>query len=85
MATQTLTSYGPSSLWQRLSFDGNEKKFELREKNILGYMTLKKLKKVFTTEDDITAEVNETAYAELVQFLDERSLTLVIRDAKDDG
>jgi len=48
-------------------------------------MTLKKLKKVFTTEDDITAEVNETAYAELFQFLDERSLTLVIRDAKDDG
>jgi len=48
-------------------------------------MKLKKIKKVFTTEEEITAEQNETAYAELIQFLDERSLTLVIREAKDDG
>ena len=79
------TGYGPSNFWQSLVFDGNERKFELWETKILGYMKLKKLKVVFTTEDEITAEQNETAYAELIQFLDERSLTLVIREAKDKG
>ena len=28
---------------------------------------------------------NETTFAELIQFLDDRSLSLVIREAKDDG
>jgi len=32
-----------------------------------------------------SAETNETAFAELIQFLDERSLTLVMREAQDDG
>ena len=31
------------------------------------------------------AEKNAEAYAELIQFLDERSLSLVMRDAEDDG
>ena len=44
-------------------------------------MKLKRLKNIFTTEEEITDEQNETAYAE-IQFLDERSLTLVIREAK---
>ena len=35
-------------------------------------MKLKKLKNIFTTEEEITDEQNETAYAELIQFLDER-------------
>ena len=50
---------------------------------ILGYMRLKKLKNIFTTEEDMTDEQNETAPAELIRFLDERSLTLVIREDKD--
>ena len=48
-------------------------------------MKLKKLKKVFTTEEDVSAETNETAFAELIQYLDERSLTLVMREALDYG
>eukprot|EP00794_Sanderia_malayensis_P016332 gene16332-17970_t len=48
-------------------------------------MKLNKLKHVFATDDTITAEVNETAFAELIQFLDERSLTLVVREVKDDA
>eukprot|EP00794_Sanderia_malayensis_P011658 gene11658-12859_t len=48
-------------------------------------MKLNKLKHVFATDDTITAEVNETAFAELIQFLDEHSLTLVVREAKDDA
>ena len=79
------TGYGPSSLWHNLVFDGNERKFKLWETKILGYMKLKKLKKVFSTEEDVNDEQKETAYAELFQFLDERSLTLEIREAKDDG
>ena len=75
------TGYGPSNLWQNLVFDGNEKKFELWEIKVLGYMKLKKLKNIFTSADDITEEQNETAFAELIQFLDERSLTLVMREA----
>ena len=85
MASQNLTGYGPSNLWQNLTFDGNERKYDLWETKILGYMKLKKLKMVFVTEDDVTEEQNETAFAELIQFLDERLLSLVIREARDDG
>ena len=81
MPSMKSTGYGPSNLWQNLVFDGNEKKFELWEIKVLGYMKLKKLKNVFTSVDDITEEQNETAFAELIQFLDERSLTLVMREA----
>ena len=40
-----------------------------------------------TTADevDITAAKNEETYAELIQFLDDKSLALVKRDARDDG
>ena len=82
MPSMKSTGYGPSNLWQNLVFDGNEKKFELWEIKVLGYMKLKKLKNIFTSADDITEEQNETASAELIQFLDERSLTLVMREAQ---
>ena len=79
------TGYGPSNLWQNLVYDGNEKKFDLWETKILGYMKLKKLNKIFTTTEEITEEQNETAFAELIQFFDECLLTLVMREAQDDG
>ena len=85
MPSMNSTGYGPSNMWQNLVFDGNEKKFELWETKLLGYMKLKKLKKVFNTDEEISGETNETAFAELIQFLDERSLTLVMREAQDDG
>ena len=34
---------------------------------------------------DITAAKNEEAFAELIQFLDDKSLALVMRDARDNG
>ena len=46
-------------------------------------MKLKKLKNIFTTEEDITDKQIETAYTELIEFLDERSLTLGIRETKE--
>ena len=81
-----LTGYGPSSQWQNLAFDGDERNFETWEVKILGYMKLRKLKEILVgTDDPADEDKNETAFAELIQFLDERSLSLVIREAKDDG
>ncbi len=83
----SLTGYGPSATnqWQNLTFDGDERKFELWETKILGYMKLKKLKDTIVGTAPVDQEKNETAFAELIQFLDERSLALIMHDAKDDG
>ncbi len=87
MATTTnSTGYGPR---RGLLFDGNESKYELWEVKFLGYMRLQKLYNVFVrdaSEKDPPDESKRAdAFAELVQCLDDRSLSLVIRDARDDG
>jgi len=69
--------YGPSNQWQ--NFDGDERKFEVWETKILGYFKLKKLKDTLVGTDDVDADKNDTAFAELIQFLDERSLSPIIR------
>ena len=48
-------------------------------------MKLRKLKETLVGTGAVNNDKNETAFAELIQFLDERSLSLVIREAKDDG
>ncbi|KAJ7985239.1 hypothetical protein DPEC_G00350020 [Dallia pectoralis] len=92
------TGYGPShgsQRWFRLLFDGDEKNYELWETRFLAHMELRCLRKVIT-EDPQIAEENEAAlaedeeknreaYAELVQCLDNKSLSLIMRDAKGDG
>ena len=85
MNNPTLTGYGPSNQWQNLIFNGDERKFEIWETKLLGYMKIKKLKDVLVGDDEPDAERNEMAFAEMIQFLDERSLSLVIRDANDNG
>ena len=85
------TGYGPSSNTQgrygRLFFDGDERKYEQWETKFLGYMLLQRLKSVILTpeREEVDKDQNELAYAELIQFLDEKSLSLVMRDAADDG
>ena len=81
------TGYGPSSRYGRLLFDGDERKYEQWEVKFLGYMRLRKLKDSITAADDveITTAKNEETFAELIQFLDDKSLALVMRDARDDG
>ena len=84
------TGYGPSSSrWNNLFFSGDERSFEKWEVKFLGYMRLKKLKSVILPavagEAELAADKNEEAFAELIQFLDDRSLSLIIRDAKDKG
>eukprot|EP00794_Sanderia_malayensis_P006415 gene6415-7146_t len=67
-------------------FDGDETKYELWEVKFLGYLRLRKLHKVvIPSEDAPDAGLNANAFAELVQCLDDRSLALIIREAKDDG
>ena len=70
------TGYGPS---RRLMFDGDETKYELWEI---------KLHDVILAEGELDEEnrvKNIDAFAQLIQCLDDRSLSLVMRDAKDDG
>lgn len=90
------TGYGPrrdvGSRWNRLCFDGDERNYELWETKFLGYLRLLGLKAAILDEpgeseeeDKDLDEKNEVAYAELIQVLDDRSLSLVMRDARDDG
>ena len=83
------TGYGPRS---RLMFDGDDRKYELWEVKFLGFMRLSKLHKTILPESEggfenqeLNEEKNAEAFAELVQCLDDRSLSLVLRDAKDNG
>ena len=67
-------------------FDGDEAKYELWEVKLLGYMRLQKLHEMIAPSaeggDPPDEGKNSDAFAELVQYLDERSLSLVIHDAK---
>lgn len=88
--SQGLTGYGPShnlGRHSRLIFDGDERHYELWEVKFLGYMRLRKLKATILApeSDEVDADKNEEAYAELIQCLDEKSLSLVMRDAADNG
>ena len=69
MARDTsLAGYGPTNQWQNLTFDGDTRRFELCETKILGYTKLKKLKDTFVGTNVPSAEKNEQAFAELIQF-----------------
>ena len=86
MASST-TGYGSR---HRIIFDGDERKFELWEVKFMGFMKIRKLDVVLqniTTagDDTVDAGKNSEVFAELVQVLDDRSLSLIIRDARDDG
>ena len=79
-----------SGRWSRLVFDGDEKNYELWETKLLGHLRLQGLKGIIETEpQDVETEEeaasNAEAFAELIQFLDDKSLSLVMREAADDG
>jgi len=74
--------------WNPFYFDGDERKYEQWEIKYLGYMRLQKLKETILPPDGAPAPdaaKNEEAFAELIQFLEDRSLSLVMRDAVVDG
>lgn len=72
-------------------FDRDETKSELWETKVLGYLHLLGLRDTVLKEPNSEAEVaadgkkNADAYAELIQFLDDKSLSLIMRDAPDNG
>ena len=72
----------------RLYFDGDETKFELWEMKYIGYLRLHKLSDVVALQagSDVPDDAvhNADVFAKLIQCLDDRSLTLVMRDAIDD-
>ena len=76
-----------SSRWTRLVFDGDEEKYELWEKRFLGHLLLRGLKKTILNQPEMgeDKEKNALAYAELIQVLDDKSVSLVMREAADDG
>ena len=78
--------YGARPRWD-IYFDGDATYYELWETKLLAYLHLKKLKKTVLAEGNIGEQnaKNEEAFAEIIQFLDNRSLALVMRDAKDNG
>ena len=64
-------------------FDGDEEKYEIWKTKFWGHSQLLSLKDAilginFTGENN---ERNEEAYAELVQFLDDKNLSLIMREA----
>lgn len=82
------TGYGPSnSRFARLVFNGDERKYEQWEMKFLGYLRLQKLRDVILTPEgeEVDEDKNAEAYAEMIQFLDDKSLSLVMRDAAEDG
>ena len=82
------TGYGPSkdSRWQRLVFNGEESSYELWETKFLGHLRMLKLKDtILPSEDPPDQAKNMDCYAELIQFLDDKSLQLVMREAADNG
>ena len=89
----TSTCYGPSrrdngSRWSRLLFDGDETKYEIWETKFLGYLHTLSLKDAILgknlNRDKTDTERNEEAN-ELIQFLDDKSLSLIMREASDNG
>ena len=80
-----LKGYGPMHGRSHLMFDGEESSFEQWEVKFLAHLSLRKLKKTILGQGHVDPNKNEQAYSEMVQFLDSRSLSLIMRDAPDDG
>ena len=78
-----LSGNGPQYKY-RLYFDGDESGYELWETKFLAHLRIKDLHGVIEAAAPDAAK-NISVYAELVLLLDNVSLSLVMRDAKDDG
>ena len=78
--------YGPSMQGRsHLLFDGEESHYEQWEVKLLAFLSLRKLKKTVLGIGVMDYNKNEQAFSEIVQLLDNRSIHLVMREAKDDG
>lgn len=78
--------------WSRLVFDGDQKNYVLWETEFLGHLLLQVLNQTILHEPESPADADEDddesnakAYEELIQFLNDRSLSLTMRETADDG
>ena len=88
MGEPQTTGYGPRlSGGRRPMFTGDERSFEIWELKFTSYLRICSLHKIIesTDEADVNQDQNAQVFAELVQCLDDRSINLIIRDARDDG
>ena len=69
----------------RNTFNGDPESYELWEIKFLSYLRIRKLGGIVDSETAIDQTQNAEVFAELVQLLDDRSLSLIIREAKDKG
>ena len=72
----------------RLQFNDDEEKYDMFEIKILAHLRLQKLHDVVQDGDSTqatNAAKNADVFAELVHCLDDKSLQLIMQDAKDDG
>ena len=88
MATWIPIGYRPWAA--KLFFDGDESKYELWEVKFLGYFRIQHLHQIILSltdqSDDMDfVEKNATVFAELIQYEDDISLSLIIRDIWDNG
>ena len=88
------TGYGPSTKtrWDHLHFNGDEREYDAWEIRMLAYFKLKGLRDTVLPASeseigdfDVDPDKDDTAFSELVQFLDKRSLGLISRDGKNSG
>ena len=71
---------------QNFFFDGDESKYELWEVKFLGYLRIQHLHQIVLSPTDQSHDIDSvektaTVFAEFIQYLDDKSLSLVIRDA----
>ena len=83
------SSSGYAAQRRRLYFDGDETKYELFDIKFCGHLRLQglheELAKTPPQDQEVDANKNALIFAELCLVLDDKSLSLIIRDAKDDG
>ena len=86
-----LTGYGPSNHPNRRNiFNSDHDDFELWEVKFMAHLRLSKLDAVLKQEPDVSTqaaydEKNADIFSTLVMCLDDKALSLIMRDAKDDG
>ena len=77
-----LRGYGQA---RALMFSGNPDDFELWSVKFKGYLRIQKLHTVLETPAEGDSDKNAEIFAYMVQFLDDKSISLIMRDAPDDG
>ena len=88
MSTQIPIGFGPRAA--KLLFHGDESNYELWKVKFLEYLRIQHLHQIIQSPKDQNdnidfIEKNATVFTELIQYLDDKNLSFVIRDARDNG